>query len=332
MASTWTGSALVTRYCQELGLRDTASRLRVLAYLNVIQRYICSGKSWPFLKIRLKKQFVSGEQELDFAPQIPSAATIALLAGGALEDASVYKVKVTFIIFDSTNKEENSIESEPSAESNAITVSGADLSLTLTNLATYTDANSYEPTSIYRRIYLSKDGGDFILYGTVANNTATTTTITADSSSTIEPPMYSMADRLSVEDPFDRATSTALTQKSQNQILQSDPALTSSGTPTTYARIGDTKVLVHPKLSTTKTYSYSVIRKPSRIFDDANRVIQLNPSLEVVLDAGMTWKNFEYKDSDGQESKRNNFFTLLEKEYGRLGRISGRFGTIREVE
>lgn len=331
MSSTWNGSALRTRLAEKNGFSDTRSLERTLEYMNEVQRDIADHGSWPTFKFKMKKLVAAGTQELDVSPQVPSAPVLAALAGGSLPTATAYRVKTTFVLFDEGGQEMYSLESEPSAQSNEITTAGTDLSLTVSAIDTYDGVATVVPTTIHRRIYLKKATGDWLLAKTLEDNTTTTTTITADTTSVIEPPTESMIKELSPEDPTIDSSGRSLRENNLNDILRYDPFNTSRGTPEAYARTGKTKIRLYPPPSTAITLSYWVYRYPCRIFADTARVVQLPESLKPVFDAGVTWKFYEYKDSDGQESKLANYEGLKVKFLGKYAAPSGQFGTIKRV-
>lgn len=332
MSSTYNGSALRTRHAQKFGYTDTTSLARVLEWMNEIQDEITIGHKWANLKSKLKKLIASGEQEIDISPQVPSAPTLALLAGGTLTAASACYVKVTFVLFDESGKEYNSIESEPSLASNTVTpTDGVDQSLTITGIDAYDGSTSVKPTTIHRRIYLKQGAGDYVLSKTLEDNTTTTTTITANPSSTIEPPEFSMVDHMSHEAPLIEANGRTLVEASLDNILRSDPGLTATGTPTYYARVSKTKIMLYPRPSASLTLSYWVFRKPARIFADTDRAIQLDPSLKTVLDAGVTWKGYEYKDSDGVEGKLSNYAAIKSDALFNKANTGGQFHSVKVV-
>ena len=331
MSSTWNGSALRTRFAQKYGLSDTTSLARILEWMNEIQLDICTDRSWPFLKFKMKKYIAAGISEVDISPQVPSAPTIALLAGGSMTADSAVYLKTTFVLFDESGKEFHSIESEASPASNTVTPTGADLSLTVTAIDTYDGSSTVKPATIHRRLYLKTGTGDYVLSKTIEDNTTTTTTITSTTSSTIEPPHDSMIDNMSGEDPVIEANGRTLTEAKLDDILKYDPNMSSSGTPHYYARISPTKIYIYPKPSDAITLSYWIYRRPARLFAETDRVIQLDESLKPVLDAGITWKGYEYKDSDGQESKLYNYEESKQKARGTKSNTGGQSLTVKVV-
>lgn len=304
MSTVWNGSTLRDNYCQENGFTDTTSKARTLRYMNEIQKDIASGFDWPNLKFKLKKLIASDSQGIDISPQIPSAPSVAASAGGALTADSACLIKVTFVLFDEAGEEYSSIESQPSVASSSVTPTGANLTLTLTAIDTYDGSTTVKPTTIHRRIYLKQGTSDYLLSKTLEDNTTTTTTIAANPSSTIEPPEFSMVDHLADEDPIIQASGIFLVQENLDEILKWDPNLSATGTPRYYARVSPTKIFLYPRPSAELTISYWVFRRPSRIFADSDRAIQLDPSLETVLQVGTDFRWFKYKqESDWPEMR-----------------------------
>lgn len=187
------------------------------------------------------------------------------------------------------------------------------------------------PTLIHRRVYLKQGSNPYYLAKTIEDNISTTTTITTDPDNTIEPPEYSMVEELSDEDIYIESNDSWLVQKSLAELVAMDPSLSSTGTPYFYARISKQKIIVYPKPDTTYHLSYFIKKKPSRIFNDSLRPLQIPSELKKILDAGVTWKGYEYRDRDGQESKLSNYEQLKDSAWTKKGIMSGEFGAVKEV-
>lgn len=331
MSSNWNGSALRTVYTNDAGFTDSTSLARTLRFMNEIQKDICTGKFWPNLRMKLKKEIASGIQELDISPQIPSAPTIAITAGGALTADSACYVKVTFAIFDESGKEINSIESEPSVASNTVTPTGSDLTLSLSAIDTYDGLTTVRPTTIHRRIYLKQGTGDYVLAKTLEDNTTTTTTVAANSTSTIEPPELSLVEQMAGEDPVIEASGVKLALCKLDEILAYDPNLSSTGTPAYYARISPTKIFLYPRPSAATTISYWVHKHPARIFADTGRAIQLDSSLETVFSLGVAWKWDHYKRDQDWTTSYSFYEDMKEKARGEKVKIGGQAPKVKVV-
>ena len=329
MSATWNGSYLTTRFLQKYGFTDSSSQARILEWINDLQRDICASHAWPFLKFKMKKQVTSGDQEIDVAPQIPLKQTVAASAGGSLA-STIYYVKSTFVLFDETGKIENSLESEPSEASDAVTAGGVNKTLSISWTDVYNGSSIVRPLVFWRRIYISTDGVTYYLAKEIKDNVTLSTTIDADTTSTIEPPEFKMIFCLSGEDPVIENSGIALYQNKLDDLIKFDPTFKSKGLTQYYARSSDTKILLYPKPASTFTISYWVYRIPARIYNTTDK-IQFPHFLKEVLDAGVTWKGYEYKDSDGQESKKMNYEARLKDAKGIYGRNGGQSLTVKVV-
>lgn len=331
MSSTWNGSALLARFAHKYGFVDTTSQARVLEWMNEIQRDIADKKNLPVFKFKMKKLIPQGAFEVDLAPQIPSAPTIALLTGGSLTADAAVSIKVTFVLFDSEGREVQSLESEASAASNSVTPTGTDLSLTVTGLSVYNGASSVQPTIIHRRIYLKIGAADYFLAKTVEDNTATTTTITSYTASLIEPPEGCLVKCLADDAITIEGSGYYLSDTSIDAVNAYDPNNTSTGTPNYTARVSETRIRIYPRPSSALTLSYWVYRYPSRIFSDTSRVMQLPERFRTVLDAGVHWKGTDHKDNEMQSERYQKYEMLLLDKINMSSGNNGKFQTITRV-
>lgn len=327
----WNGEYLTDKFLRKYGFRDSNSRARVLDWINIIQKDIASYHAWPFLKIKLKKKLSAGSQEIDLSPMIPGKPTVALISGGNLTDATTIRVKVTFLIFDESGRELGSVESEPSEASEAVTTANPNKSIRVSGLSLFDGVTTVKPTTIHRRIYLKVGSNPYYLAATVENNVDTQVDISSDPSTVYEPPSSSMVAFLSVEDPIIESSGIALYLNTHDDILKYDPNLSNGGTPQYYARLDNKKILVYPKVSEEITLSYWVIKVPSEIFYDEDRPIQLDQSFHELLEAGVTWKMYEDKDQDGQESKKANYYQLRDQYKETYTKRNGHGLTVRRV-
>lgn len=326
----WSGAYLVTRLAEKFGDTSTKYQLRVLEWINDIQDDLMGdGEFWGFLKIKLKKVIAADTQEVDLNPQIPDAPTAAAAAGGALA-AGTYQVKVAFLIFDETSLYKNSIESMPSEASAVVTIANPNFTLALTGIDLFDGDDTVFPKKIWRQIYISKNGGNYYLAAQIQNNTATTLNITADYAvSLIEPVMEPPVLKLSKEGPWVHSQGWKPKEETLDYILSFNQ-ISTAGNPQSYARLHGDRVLFYPRISAQSLIEYYVIKRPRRIFNNSDE-IQIPQELRNVIEAGVTWKHYEYFDRDGQEQKKANYDQEIAKAISKFARPGGRSLRIRDT-
>jgi len=324
------GKDLATIYLRKYGFRDSASRARVVEWLNDIFVDICASYDWAFLKTRIKKELPAGTQEVDLSPSIPSTPSIAIEGSGSFKSNDSIRAKVTFILFDDTKKEINSIESEGSSSSPALVITEDDKSVKITDIDTY-KGNAVRPNIIHRRVYLSVNNGDFFLHKIIADNVTTEVVVSSQLTSSIRPPITGLTDKL-ISDPFLENVRRPLVEATLDDLIRYDANLERVGTPQYYVRTSATSVLIYPTTNDAVTISYFIKKIPSEVFDDAERVIQVPVALKETLEAGMMWKIYEDKDSNGQESKKMNYEAAKERAPYKIANADAKFGIVREVQ
>lgn len=311
--SGWNGKDLVDSYTDDAGYSDSAAKARTLKYINEIQRDICSSNNWANLKFKLKKLIKEGTRQFDVSPQIPEAPVLRVMPDGELASGVEYSVKVTFVAFDESEQEYSSIESEPSEASKVITPTDGNIKIQVLNISTYDGDCEVSPLVFHRRIYLKHGNGTYKLAGTIKENDSNSFNISALPSSIIEPPERSMVENLSAEDLGIQIGSVTLTEEKLDNIQKYDPGMTSVGAPRYYARISETKVLIYPRPSQDTTVSYWVKRRPSTVFADKERPVQMSQSLENVLEVGVSSKWLRHKQ-DSDWTTMHNLYKELKSE------------------
>lgn len=313
MSRIWNGKELQDEYSAMLSDTSTAGKARVLKWMNWILLDIASRYHWPELRKKCKKLLVSGNEEVNLNIDSPGAPTAAIAAGGSLVEDTQYRVLVTFV-------QSNGLETKAGTYSGTVQATAVNKTISLTSIPT-----SSEPLVTSRKIYVSKDGGgdgDFgePLYSQeISDNTTTTASVTSEPTSTIEAPENDPIYTLDGDPFFEASNEIRLRKRSVRQLRRLFEGGFDSGDPFLYAPITKTKLLLYSKPSSALTMSFYAFRRPSKLYATVDSVPDLNPEIEPALRAGLMALGYEYRDRDGQESKRNNYENLISLTISRKG-------------
>lgn len=314
----WNGKDLVDEFSRNLG--DTSERFKgyVKTWINDIEREICSDHTWGFLLTKGKKTLTSGEEEQSLLITAPSAPTVAIAAGGSLTSGSTYKVKLSH--YDPNSK--NEIISEESA---SVTASGANLTINLSGLSV-----SSEEYFTQRRIYLSKDDGEFYLYATITNQSSTTSSITAETTSKIIAPEFTYINKLS-GNPFFESNMGQLDYLPIDQLRLLYSGEFTSGTPESWGDMSHDKVLLYPKPSSALELSFYYYKVPRGIYYEKTSSPTLPISFKNVLEAGIEWKGAKFRDRSDASLKYEYYQKTLQEAIEDLGKVSTANARVRDV-
>lgn len=339
MTRRWNGKALVDELGERLWDTSSSFRSKILRWLDETLIDIASEQKLPYYKIKTKKLLPAQREIIDLAPEIAGAPTSALASGGNLTATSTYKITITFLVYDSNGKDY--IESEQGTYSTERTADASNKTIDLTDIPTMGGDSSYEPSTIYRRVYVAtkESGGSYgepFLYSTIEDNTTTTLSITDEPTSTITPPDDSELEEIASDHMVFPSSNKRLNKVSSNQIKRFDPNSSESTTPDMFDFESQTKITLYPKLSSSattaqRTLVYSVYRKPHKVFYDVDCEIDAPSSIKTALKAGVIAKAYEYRDRNGVESKLANYEVLKKAAIKKLKRKIGKPNPIRDV-
>lgn len=315
----WNGAGLVSDFSSELGDTSDTFKARVLGWINDGLVDIATSHKWPFMRERGQSVLTASQDTHNIVPSAPTAPSGAISTGGALTADSVYKVLITF--YESVA----GVESIRGAESASITPTGTDLTIDLTSIPV-----SAFPLVTARRIYLSKDGGSFFYSGEIANNTATTASITADTTSTALPPddsyVYVIDGDLYLEN-----NRFLRNQSLQGLRFETNAQLNTSGTPSVWASVNQEQVVVYPRPSSNTTVTFYYFKMPDYVFDSIDSVIPMPKFMYECIHDYVIWRGFQYRDRNGQESKRANYDNNLRTQISKKGSDKKGSGRVRSV-
>lgn len=315
----WNGASLVSDFSAELSDTSTAFKAKVLRWINEGLRDIATSHNWPFMRERGQAVLTANLDTHNIVPSAPSAPTVAVSAGGSLTANTVYNVLVTF--YQSVAR----VESIKGTASAGVTPTGADLTISLTAIPL-----SDNPLVTSRRIYLSKGGADFFYYGEIANNTATTSTITTDTTSTVLPPddsyIYMLDGDLYLENNrFLKGYSL------QGLRFETNAQTNATGTPSVWAPVNQEQVVIYPKPSSNTTATFYYFKMPAYVADMNSSVIPMPSFMYECLHDYVIWRGFQYRDRNGQQSKRQDYDENLRLQISRKGSDRKGSGRVRSV-
>lgn len=317
----WNGLDLQSEFSTDLSDTSISFKAKVLTWINDIQTDICARYEWPFMRVKGKKILTASVEQHDLTLGQPTAPTIALSSGGSLTEDSVYTVLITF--YESISK----IESIAGVASSSVTATAANATIDVSVIPVSSDS-----LVTARKVYLVKDSGEPLLVETISDNTTTTSTITSDTSSTIEAPDYSYFDKLSGEPFFESTSSRYLNYQPIDQLRLLFQGTWASGTPQFWSDIAEESIVLYPVPSTALTLSYYYFKMPTKIFAEATSKPTIPAWLKPVLKAGVLAMGYEHRDRAGAQIKMQNYETLIRIMISKHGKNKKSITRVRDTQ
>lgn len=337
MSRSWNGKAVIDAAATELWDSSERFRVYIIRWANEIMDDIATRIPVSYYNHRLEKLLPTNQDIINLSPLIPTAPTTALAAGGSLVDAAAYKVSITFVMYDKDLLKY--VESEQGEEGTERTAGSGNNTINLTAIPVHPVGTNM---TVYRNVYLAKKAsgdtsyGEPFYVGQIANNTATTYSITADATSTITPPSDSEVDQISPKQMILGDNGRYLERIDLNQIRRYDTSPGQSTTPDAFDIYGTDSIVVYPRISTSastaqRTLDYYVLRRPHEIFYDVTRAIDLPIQAKRALMQGLLWKGYQFRDRSGAVEKRNEYEESKREFLKKIARQIGSPGSIRDV-
>jgi hypothetical protein len=319
MSRSWNGKALLDEFTALLGDTSSMFRSRCLGWMNDVVFDIATRHDWGHHLVKGKKELAYGVETHSLELARPFAPTVELMEGGSLTTNSSYRVLVTFV-------QENGAESVAGIATEALMPTGSTLSIKL-----YDVAVSEESLVNERRIYLSKDGGKYYLATSLHDNFANEAEITANTTSTIEPPDYGPIRKLKGSPFFEQGQKNRLEHRDIEQLRMLMEGNFATGNPQYFAPITQSSLVAYPIPNEDMELSFNYYRYPYRIYDAEDSIPDLPINLKPALKAGIIAMGYEYRDRAGQEMKKANYENALLDAINRGGRMANIEYTVRDV-
>jgi hypothetical protein len=338
--ATWNCKAIIDRIASDLWDTSASYRSHIIFWCNEIQEEIMSELPYSFRRMKVKKLLPVSQEIINLDLDTPAAPTAAIASGGSLTNGNSYKTYVSFVIYDEDGK--NYIESEVSAASAVSTADASNKTIDLTVIPTYPGDAATKPATIYRRIYMSMLASGGTEYGPkyfvqdITDNTTTTLSITANTTSVVEPVSATEIDQLASDPMIFGPNSKHLVRESKSQLQRYSPGNISSTDPDSFDYYGLNSIFLYQKLDSgasdlQRTLQYYVLRRPHEFFYDETRAIDLPIQAKSVLIAGVIARGYAYGNRDGEVSKYNMYQELKKQFINKITRQRGKPNTVRDV-
>jgi hypothetical protein len=177
--------------------------------------------------------------------------------------------------------------------------------------------------------------GEPFFVADITDNTATTYSITAATTSTITPVSDSEIERITPDRPI-IGGNKSLYKESMDKLISFNPSGSDSATPSYYDFVGTHSIYLYPKLSSSattaqRTLTYFVYRRPHEVFYDVDRAIDLPIIAKKALIQGVVWLAYKFKDRSGSETEKNDYEMYKNQLLAKLNRQQGRPSAVRDV-
>lgn len=314
----WNGLDLVNDFSAELGDTSSAFKTKVLRWVNEGIKDIATSHNWPFLREKGRVVLTAAIDTHPITLSKPTLPTLAALAGGSLALLTEYKVLITFY------EGAADVESIAGESSAGITPLGANLSITVSAIPISTS-----PLVTARKVYVSTAGAAYAYYSTISDNTTLTTTITAPTTSIVNPPdesaLFMIDGDLFIED------SRIINGTSIQDLIFKSNAVSSSGIPELWAPINESEIMVYPKPSVAKTVSFYYFKLPAKVYGLSSSAPQMPSWLYEDLRNYVISRGYDFRDRAGKESKKLNYDQGLRLTISRKGQAVKKSGRVRCV-
>lgn len=318
----WNGTDLRNEFSELLNDTSTEFKASVLGWINDVIFDISTRHNWPFYRTSARKILTTGTEEQDLYVSAPSAPSAAVSAGGSLTADNAYSVAVTF--YNPTKK----IETQLGTSVNA-TPTGANLTIDLTAIPTSSETSFFTQRRIYLRDVTGD--GDWLLYSTITNNTATTASITAAASATAENPPDSHYINKLDGSPRIASISRVLRKVALPQLLVINSGNPVAGTPSYWAELSNDRIAFENQPSSALTLDFNIFRRPRRVYADITNEPDIPREFKELIKMGVKMKGAEYRERQDKEVLAAQYEQAIPEFIRKFGKYSNVSTSVRDV-